>query len=372
MELQTRLVFIDTSAYETKKLQFGHFVLSRLQQLVEEEKIHLLITDVVRAEIENHLKKYAEAAVKEHKNFRKKGSFLCVADEITGGGLFPEINAEAVLNAAMGKFRALVDNRLTETVSVADVNPKQIFDDYFSGAAPFHREAKKSEFPDAFSLAAIDAVARARQNKVYVVSDDGDMEAVAAANNNFIHLKSIDVLLDLVNRNDEELAELSTFADSILEQLKEDVIRMARAHLNDAEFMPVSSSEYDPEIYEIEISSVSIDEVQLIDVNKDNAIYEITFKVNVTAGYDYEDYSGAVWDKEDRVYYGVEVSNDTYRHQELYTASLEIGFVDGIRANAEIHLLSFDDSIFSLDLDTAEHIEYVPVVSAEPQNPDLF
>ncbi|MCS5456940.1 PIN domain-containing protein [Enterobacter asburiae] len=372
MELQTRLVFIDTSAYEIKKLQFGHFVLGRLQQLVEEKKIHLLITDVVRSEIEQHLKKFADSAVKEHKNFRKKGSFLCVADEITGGGLFPEITPEAVLDAAMRKFQALVDNGFTETVSVASVNPKQIFDDYFSGAAPFHREAKKSEFPDAFSIAAVDALARARHHKVYVVSDDGDMAAVAAANDNFIHLKSIDVLLDLVNRNDEELAELSTFADSILEQLKDEVIAKARDILHSAEFTPVSSSEYDPAIYETKISSVSIEEMQLIDVNNDDATYEITFKVDLTVSYDYEDYSAAVWDKEDRVYYGVEVSSDTYRHQELYTASLEIGFMDGIRANAEIHMLSFDDSVFCLDLDTAEYVEYVPVIDAEPQLPDPF
>ncbi|HGH0375153.1 hypothetical protein B4902_21715 [Yersinia frederiksenii] len=372
MELQTRLVFIDTSAYETKKLQFGHFVLGRLQDLVEDEKIHLLITDVVRTEIEIHLKKLAEVAVREHKNFRKNGSFLCVADEITGGGLFPEITSDAVLNAAMSKFIALVDNGLTETVSVAGVNPKQIFDDYFSGTAPFHREAKKSEFPDAFSLAAIDAVARARHHKVYVVSNDGDMAAVAEANDNFIHLKSIDALLDLVNRNDEELAELSTFADSVLEQMKEDVIRMARERLRDAEFIPASTSEYDPEIYETEISSVSIDDVQLIGVNKDDATYEVTFGVDLTASYDFEDYSRANWDKEDRVYYGIEVSNDTYRHTEQYTATLEIGFMDGIRANAEVHILSFDDSIFLLDLDNAEHIEYVPVVEAEPQLPDPF
>ena len=284
MELQTRLVFIDTSAYETKKLQFGHFVLGRLQVLVEEEKIHLLITDIVRSEIELHLKKYAEAAVREHKNFRKNGSFLCLADEVTGGGLFPEITSDAVLNAAIRKFCALVDNGLTEIVSVAAVNPKQIFDDYFSGAAPFHREAKKSEFPDAFSLAAVDAVARSRHHKLYVVSDDGDMAAVAEANDNFIHLKSIDALLDLVNRNDEELAELSTFADSVLEQLQGDVIRMAWEQLYDAEFMPISSDEYDPVIYETQISSISISEVQLIDVNKDDATYEVTFKVDLWIG----------------------------------------------------------------------------------------
>ncbi len=35
MDLQTRLIFIDTSAYEVKKLQFGHFALLRLQELVE-------------------------------------------------------------------------------------------------------------------------------------------------------------------------------------------------------------------------------------------------------------------------------------------------------------------------------------------------
>ena len=201
---------------------------------------------------------------------------------------------------------------------------------------------------------------------------DGDMAAVAAPNDNFIHLKSIDVLLDLVNRNDEELAELSTFADSILEQLKDEVIAKAREILHSAEFTPVSSSEYDPAIFETEISSVSIEEMQLIDVNNDDATYEITFKVDLTVSYDYEDYSAVVWDKENRVYYCVEISSDTYRHQELYTASLEIGFMDGIRANAEIHMLSFDDSVFCQDLDNAEYVEYVQVIAAEPQRSDPF
>ncbi|GKX46629.1 PIN domain-containing protein [Pectobacterium carotovorum] len=359
MELQTRLVFIDTSSYEIKKLQFGHFVLRRLQDLVEDEKIHLLITDVVRSEIEIHLKKYAEEAVKEHKNFRKKGSFLCVADGATGGGLFPDITSEAVLGEAMQKFHAFINNGFTETISIADVNPKKIFDDYFSGAAPFHREAKKSEFPDAFSLAAVDAVARARHHKLYVVSDDGDMAAVAETNDNFIHLKSIDALLDLINRNDDELAELSTFADSVLNQLWEEIIRLAREQLKNGEFMPFSSGDADPELYEIEISSVSIDEVQLIDVNTDDATYDVTFQVDLTASYDFEDYSRANWDKEDRVYYGVEHSSESCRHQEQYTATLKIGFMDGIRANAEVHELNFDDSIFDLDLDNAEYIEYV-------------
>lgn len=76
MDLETRLVFIDTSAYEAKKLQFGHFALLRLQELIDEEKIYLLIIDVVRSEIGKHLKKYAEEAVIVPRNFRKKGVFM--------------------------------------------------------------------------------------------------------------------------------------------------------------------------------------------------------------------------------------------------------------------------------------------------------
>lgn len=155
MELQTRLVFIDTSAYEKKRFQFGLFVLGRLEKLVNEEKIHLLITDVVQSEIEAHLKKFAEEAVTELKKFQKNASFLHVAEQATGGGLFIEVSAEAVLGEANAKFRALMDNGLTEHISIETVNSKQIFEAYFSGVPPFHRAAKKSEFPDAFTLDAL-------------------------------------------------------------------------------------------------------------------------------------------------------------------------------------------------------------------------
>nr|WP_258550670.1 PIN domain-containing protein [Klebsiella pneumoniae] len=311
------------------------------------------MTDVVRSEIEKHLKKYAEEAVTAHKNFRKAGSFLCVAEEVTGGGLFPDIASEAVLAEARRKFHALVDNGLTETVLIAEVNPKQIFDDYFSGAAPFHREAKKSEFPDAFSLAAVDTVAKSRHHSVYIVSNDDDMSAVAAANESFIYLKSIDVLLDLVNRNDKELSELSDFADSILDQLRDQIINLAREIVSNGEFILSSYDDADPEICDVAILSVNIHEVQLIDVATEYAMYDVTFNVELTVSYNFEDYSRATWDKEEHVYYGVEYSRGSFRHQEQYAATLEIESMDRLRANAEVHSLSFDDSLFGLDLDTA-------------------
>lgn len=357
MELQTRLVFIDTSAYEHKKLQFGHFALLRLQDLVESKKIHLLITDVVREEIENHLKKFADEAVTAHKQFRRNASFLQVADTATGGQLFPEITSEAVLSEAIKKFHRLVNNGFTETVSIETVNPRKIFDDYFSGAAPFHRAAKKSEFPDAFSLAAVDAVARARHHSIYIVSNDGDMKAVADNNERFIYLESIDALLDLVNRNDAELAELSSFADSVLQLLRENILEIAKNKIEEAEFTASTYEGIDPEVEEVEVKNVEIIGLQLIDVSRDGATYEAEYQAVLNVTYGLADYSHANYDREDRVYYGIEYSTHVFSHSENFTGIIDIGFVDGLRENAEIIDMDFDDALFNLDFDNGLHIQ---------------
>lgn len=41
--LATRLVFIDTSAFEKKNFQFGQYSLGRLQELIAQEKLYLLM-----------------------------------------------------------------------------------------------------------------------------------------------------------------------------------------------------------------------------------------------------------------------------------------------------------------------------------------
>lgn len=146
MELQTRLVFIDTSAYQAKRFQFGHYDLAHLEKMVAEEKIHLLVTDVIRSEIESHIRSFADDAVSQLKKFQKAVAFLRVAEEATGSGLFVSVNADAVFEEAMVKFRALMDNGLTEHVPVSIVDTSQVFRDYFSGSLLFIGKQRNPNF----------------------------------------------------------------------------------------------------------------------------------------------------------------------------------------------------------------------------------
>ncbi|WP_407437642.1 PIN domain-containing protein [Lelliottia sp.] len=357
MELETRLVFIDTSAYQAKRFQFGHYDLAHLEKMVQERKIHLLVTDVICSEIESHIKRFADDAVSHLKKFQKAAAFLRIAEEATGKGLFVSVNAGDVYEEAMAKFRSFMDNGLTEHVPVSIVDSSQIFRDYFSGLPPFHRESKKSEFPDAFTLAAVDKVARERHHKVYIISADGDMKAVVDLNPNFIHLEKLEQLLDLVNRNDKELVGLTGFADNVLQQLMEKVLEKAREQLEEGEFIPVSTGDNDYEVGNIEILNIEIAEFQLIEVDTDGATYDVMFRVALEATYNSVDYSGISWDREGRVMYGMQEISDTFSHLEQYAATIEIEFLDGLKANAEVVDVSFEYTVFDLDLDKAKIID---------------
>ncbi len=59
-ELQSRLVFIDTSAFENKNFQFSSHKLDQLCGYLEERKLHLLTTEITILEVKRHLNEKAK------------------------------------------------------------------------------------------------------------------------------------------------------------------------------------------------------------------------------------------------------------------------------------------------------------------------
>ncbi|NAR52392.1 PIN domain-containing protein [Acinetobacter haemolyticus] len=89
MELETRLVFIDTCAYQNKNFQFGDHTLLKLQNLLEEDKIQLLITDITKKEIEAHLLKMSATAIKKLKDYiHADGKILRATPELAIHSIF--------------------------------------------------------------------------------------------------------------------------------------------------------------------------------------------------------------------------------------------------------------------------------------------
>jgi len=369
MELETRLVFIDTCAYKNKNFQFGDHTLLKLQNLLEEDKIQLLITDITIKEIEGHLLKMSASAIKKLKDYiHADGKILRATPELTIHSIFDSITKHDIYNSINSKFNEFLDSPRVENVSIKDVNPEVVFNKYFLNEPPFISEAKKHEFPDAFVLEAVKDVAKSRLLKIYIISTDGDMKAYAENDENCIHLSSIDELVDLVLRNDQELLEPITFADSVFLSLEGEIKQRAKDILSESQFeAEFEGFEYlDEEVYELEIDKIDISNKTLIEVSNESAEYELEFEVELTATYMLPDYDNSPWDPEDKVYVFLRKHEITKTHKQKYSANIEISYSEGIKAHAEIFDFQFQDSVFILNEKNSEIIAENPYPAYDP------
>lgn len=358
MELKSRLVFVDTSAYEQKNYQFGEYALGRLQELVEDNKLHLLITDVTKGEIKSHLKKLAEDSVSKIKSIQKDAMFLRNTPNLPCFGIFTKLTADEIFNIVDKKFVDLVEGGYVEEVSVSTVDPKIVFEKYFSRTAPFEKDSKKHEFPDAFALEAIRQIAEQRLQSIYIVSNDGDMKSYAESTENLLYLNSVDEIIDLVVRNDAELAQPAKFADSVFESIKENLMVQTETLLRGGEFYSDDINGWDDEIDSVEIESVEIIHKSLLNVTNEEAQYEIVFQCLIKAHYSIPDYDRSPWDGEDKSYVFVLKNIVTKSHCEKYSAYVTISYADGLKVNGEVDELDFVESRFELNVERSKVINF--------------
>ncbi|MUI54401.1 PIN domain-containing protein [Aliivibrio fischeri] len=348
MDLVSRLVFVDTSAYEQKNYQFGEHALGRLQELVEGEKITLLITDVTKSEIQSHLKKLSQDAAAKLKKIQKEAMFLRNTPDLPCYGIFTKQSSDSIYEIVNDKFLELIEGDCVEEISIGTVDPKIVFANYFDKKAPFSNDAKKYEFPDAFALEAIRNIADARQQKIYIISSDSDMKSYADSFENLIYLSSIDEIIDSVIRHDVDLAEPAKFADSNFITLQDEILERVQSYLEGSEFYSDVIDNWEDEIVEVNITEIEIEHKSLLDVTTDEAKYEVVFKCNLTVEYSIADYDRSPWDSEDKAYAFVLQNSIIKEHVEKYSAYVDISFENALKVNCHLEDIDFIDARFEL------------------------
>lgn len=351
-KLRTRFVFIDTCVFISKYFNFGIYSLGRTQRYIEEGKIHLLLPDITKSEIEKNIRKFSEEAYKELLSFIKKDAIkiLKCIDYSPFGGEISIPTQEEIYKSIYAKFEAFIDSPNVEVLSTNNVNSKIIFEKYFNSEPPFDKKEKKFEFPDAFVLETINETSRNKGEEIYVISSDNDMKSYVALNPNLLHLNNINELNDLIIHNDENLAVPANFADEAFEYLKEQIIEKAKSKIYESEFEITQLYEYfyDDIINDVEIESIEICEKNLQEVSRTEAEYQVNFNVHLTVEISLPDFESSPWDPEDQRF--IYINREKYKNQfqEVFSAYVSLVYEDGIIQKAEISNLSFENSTFEL------------------------
>ena len=186
----------------------------------------------------------------------------------------------------------------------------EIFRKYFKQEFPFS-EKKQKEFPDAFALAALEGYNQSRRYKIIVLSTDPDMQ-----NYESDELLAVDYKKYISDKISEDVdlsalyTELSSSSDRLKDEFKNKI----------EEFLDDQSLYYDKiengDIHYISVGNVQVDfnadEVYINESNDDSIEFELEIHVEYKVSISYDDYTNAIYDNEDKEWYGAEYTIDDF------------------------------------------------------------
>jgi len=207
-KMLARNIFIDASTFRRECFSLSGHKLGTIYDLGCKGKISIFLTDITLQETRNLLDEFIEDIKLLHLKLSRK---LEPFKEILKQSLVDKNDNEEEIAQTLDKIRVSLEDYFEDVdatiLPVSQVDSAKIFESYFSQRPPFGDGKKKFEFPDAFSLLALQDWCEENDQKMYVVSADSDMEAYCNSSESLFYLPNLSHFLDLVNSEENLVSE---------------------------------------------------------------------------------------------------------------------------------------------------------------------
>lgn len=301
------MVFIDTSVFKANNYFSATSKINKLAELASKKRISIVLTSITKAEIIKHLTRDIESA---RKSVRKKDNEVLRNIKGTDDyySALDSLDAEKTATEMVNTFVKRSEAYVIGLEYCKDID--EIFRKYFKQEFPFS-EKKQKEFSDAFALAALEGYNQSRRYKIIVLSTDPDMQ-----NYESDELLAVDYKKYISDKISEDVdlsalyTELSSSSDRLKDEFKNKI----------EEFLDDQSLYYDKiengDIHYISVGNVQVDfnadEVYINESNDDSIEFELEIHVDYKVSISYDDYTNAIYDNEDKEWYGAEYTIDDF------------------------------------------------------------
>jgi len=342
-------VFLDTEVYRRHKLDFSSSSFRSLVSLTRNHRVTLLITTVTKGEIEGYISELAGEIAKAIKGVRSELRLFSQLFPPCHIGELLEVKREAITTKLRAEFeKFLLDTGATE-VGLDGVSPEAVFADYFAVRPPFREGKKKSEFPDAFALAALRAWMVNRPGRELItVGNDSDWGESCVGAPGQRHFKELPELLEHF-ADDVALARLY---DAFRPKLPE----LAKGVAEDVEMLPFTTGQdvRDGVVDYVSIKDVVATELRVVELDDFHAVVQIQFKMQLTAHVSAGDPDWREWESETSSFtYPVRLFGTVSRDRFL-TAEATLGFPKQKPEQYALRKLIYDDQPIELGVEEDE------------------
>lgn len=318
--LETRHTFLDTQVFIAANFQYDSGHLQKLTSLAQGGRVSLHLTNITIQEIEANIIKAVREAKSAINKVRKDGKILWNSKQPSFECIFAKFETEAIQFHLIEQFHQFLSEGQVDIISVTNVDIDAVFSKYFANTPPFGSGEKKSEFPDAFVIAALEQWSIENNQRMYVVSSDGDMVSACSLSDYLLPLDRVEALIELIIFEDEYVPELvHDLLEAKQDMLDEQIIER---------FLSLGFwlEDQDGDVEKVTVKSIDALDVYLVDVDKNTASFDLLYRITFSADVSYKDLSYAIYDKEERRYYNVEQINRTIERPIQIPAQVKIGF----------------------------------------------
>ena len=319
--METKNIFIDASIFIGKNYNYQSTDFKQLSRLVESDQAKVFVTDITIREVEAHIETDISKAISALKKFQKdtKVRVLKNFDDSTVKELFQEMNetkSTETLKCQLSKFL----NEIRATVlPTSEVSVKAVFDKYFGKRPPFGEGKKKSEFPDAFAIGAIEAWCKKNDERMYIVSTDGDLKEYCKTSDCLIALNQLAEFISVIeSHQDEDLAHLV----NMLLNRNQDTIKeaIAESFCNQGFWIV----DQDGDVNEVRVNELEVSEMLILEVDQNSAFVYVDVETNFSADLTYDDLETAAYDSEDKVLIPLRTIDKTVDLNVKYAAAVQV------------------------------------------------
>jgi len=292
------------------------------------------LTDITLQEIRSHIDEDTETAIQEIQKTRKKAKILRNFNEMPLSSIFEDIDLSQYKDTLRQKLESFIENCGIKIINNNTADIDNVFKLYFQRKAPFGVGKKKSEFPDAFVLDALDRYGKKAGEKIYVISEDKDFAQGAAQFDNIIYSASLKEFLNIA------IIHYELLAPQVIDFLKREIKQVTQKIEKDFLYLGFYLSDQDGDVDDVNVIEVSDPEIFLIDVNDGYAIFEITCNISYSANVIYDDLETASYDSEDKVLIPWRKIDATVEREERVEAEVTITFIHQEPHNFEVENVS--------------------------------
>lgn len=338
--LRTKFVFIDTQAFRKARLDWNGRSLAKLVEFAKKGQLVLLVTDITMREVKAQIQ---ELLAEIHTSLSKHSGILQqLGASVALDRVSDQTAARKALDAAFDQF--LEKTGAVKVPLVSDV--RGVLDDYFGRRPPFSTK-KKSEFPDALSIASLRLWCEQRHSTAYVVSEDPDLRDCCSEHGPLLHAGSIADIIsqatvseELHNALEKALRASSYLRDALTDKIKHlDVLFERSLYSRGRNIRMRGDIDHVP--------SVNVISAHILDQQENTFTCELEVEAEIAVNIDLEE-EGGFGERGDEPtrYHSIHRTTFTYLYPEVIvrfdpsTGDLEF---ESIYVSSDALKVSFDD-----------------------------